>query len=265
MSYDFGNSRLINGVAWGVVTSNSHPDGAYMVRVKLPWIQSSDENDDADFITTWCRVLTPMAGGKRGFYMLPEVDDEVLLAFVHGNIREPVVLGSAWNADDLPPHGGEAPADSEDPMGNSAGIADAATDTTDDANNARMIVSRSGSVLLFNDTEGAERVVLKSAKGSALVINDDKDAVSLYDAAKEVYLHLDKANDKITLESKNGDIDILCENGTFTLKAKTIDVYSSGNTDHKADGKWMQESGSTMDLKSGGTLTQKGPKIDLNP
>lgn len=267
MGYEFGNSKLINGVAWGVVAKNVHPTGAYMVRCKLPWVKSTDAKDDEDFLTTWCRVLTPLAGGGRGFYCLPEEGDEVLLAFVHGNMRQPVVLGSVWNDTDKIPHGADAPADSEDPMGNALGIADATKDNkkSDGKNNARFFISRSGSTMLFDDTAGKEKIAFFTAKGTMLNLNDEKETIAIYDHSKEVYLVMDAANKKITLETVTGDIDFFCKKGTFNVEAKFITMYSEKDTDHKADGKWKQESGGTMDLKAGGTQTTKAPKIDLNP
>ena len=150
-------------------------------------------------------------------------------------------------------------------MGNKLGIADAATDTTDDKNNARMMISRAGSALIFDDTEGKEKIILKSAKGSTVNINDEADVLSFYDHAGEVYLTLDKKNKKITLESKEGDIDIFCKKGTLNIEAKFITVYSEKDTDFLADGAWTQESAQTMDLTAGGNMTAEAPKIDLNP
>ena len=62
----------------------------------FPWLDGSTESH-------WARVATPMAGKKRGLYFLPEVDDEVLVAFEHGSIDFPCVIGSLWNGKDTPP------------------------------------------------------------------------------------------------------------------------------------------------------------------
>lgn len=264
MGYEFGNAKVINGVVWGVVTKNKHPEGKYMVQCKLPWIKDSGKGDDADFPTSWCKVMSPMAGGGRGFYCLPEVGDEVILAPIHGSIRQMVVLGSVWNDTDKSPHGDDAPADSTDPMGNALGIADAATDTTDDKNNARFFISRAGSTMLFDDTEGKEKITFMTAKGTTVNLNDEKETIAIYDHAKEVYLQMDKANKKITLESKEGDIEIYCKKGTFKLEAKNIVTKATQDVEHKADGKWLQKSGGTMNMEAGGDMTEKAPKIKLN-
>jgi phage baseplate assembly protein gpV len=263
MAYE--QSKGINGVVWGVVMDNKHPAGEFKVKCKLPWVLSSEDSDDADYTTGWCSVLTPMAGNKRGFYCLPEKEDMVLLAFVHGNPKEGVVIGSSWNTTDLAPHGDAAPADTEDPMGNAIGIADAATDSTDDKNNYRAFVSRAGSMMMFDDTEGKEKITFKTAKGTCVNLNDEKETISIYDHSGEVYLHMDKANKKITLESKEGDIDIFCKKGTLNIEAKYITTYTEKDQTHIADGTWEQESGGTMDLTAGGNMTAEAPKIDLNP
>lgn len=84
------------GVVIGIVTNNRDPDGLHRVKLRFPWLGAEDESN-------WARVATPMAGPGRGFYALPEVDDEVLVAFDHGNVDHPYVVGSLWNGQDAPP------------------------------------------------------------------------------------------------------------------------------------------------------------------
>ena len=83
------------GVVVGVVTNNQDPDGMHRVKVHFPWL-----SDDVE--SNWARVAAPMAGGNRGVYFLPEVDDEVLVAFEHGKVDHPYVIGSLWNQQDRP-------------------------------------------------------------------------------------------------------------------------------------------------------------------
>lgn len=267
MGFEFNTQRRISGVVIGTVADNVHPEGAYAVKLSFPWISSSDTGDDQDFPSTWCPVASVSAGNKRGFYALPEVGDEVVVSFFHGDMRYPVVLGSLWNNVDKMPVGGDAPAEITDPLGNSAGLADALVDNkaAGGDNNGRFWVSRAGSGIVFDDTDGANKLVLFTASGSCISINDEKNVISIFDKDKETYLCLDAENKKIILESKSGDIDVLCKKGTFNLEAKEIKTKASANQNHKADSKWVQESGSTMNLKAGGTATVEAPKIDLNP
>src|SRR6185436_4336090 len=107
----------IHGVVVGIVTNNQDPDGMGRVKVKFPWLSDADES-------FWARAAVPMAGKDRGFYFLPEVDDEVLVAFKHGAARSPYTPGALGNGKDAPPA------------------------TNDDGkNNVRVIKSRSGHVI----------------------------------------------------------------------------------------------------------------------
>ena len=81
------------GVVVGIVTNNQDPDNMHRVKVRFPWLNQDHESN-------WARVATSMAGNGRGAYFLPEVDDEVLVAFEHGLIDQPYVIGSLWNGKD---------------------------------------------------------------------------------------------------------------------------------------------------------------------
>src|SRR5215472_353851 len=107
-------SDRIYGVVVGIVTNNQDPDGMGRVKVKFPWLSDQDES-------WWARIATVMAGSSRGSYFLPEVNDEVMVAFEHGDVRFPYVLGALWNGKDSPP-----------------------TTNSDGKNSIRLIKSRSG-------------------------------------------------------------------------------------------------------------------------
>src|SRR5262249_55069754 len=104
----------IYGVVVGVVTNNQDPDKLGRVKVKFPWLSADHESG-------WARIACPMAGNGRGFFFLPEVDDEVLIAFEHGRVEFPYVVGSLYNGKDKPPG-----------------------DNGDGKNNLRSLKSRSG-------------------------------------------------------------------------------------------------------------------------
>jgi uncharacterized protein involved in type VI secretion and phage assembly len=92
----------IFGVVVGIVTNNKDDSGAYRVKVRFPHLFSGDESGQSSMESDWCRVTTFMAGNGMGFNCLPEVGDEVLVAFEHGDVRRPYVLGSLWNGSDQP-------------------------------------------------------------------------------------------------------------------------------------------------------------------
>jgi phage baseplate assembly protein V len=83
----------INGVAIGLVKDR---DGQGRVRLGFPWL-------DDTLLSDWVPVAAPMAGGGRGLFFMPEVGDEVLVAFEHGRFEHPVVVGFMWNGVDRPP------------------------------------------------------------------------------------------------------------------------------------------------------------------
>jgi uncharacterized protein involved in type VI secretion and phage assembly len=124
------------GVVVGIVTNNQDPNKMARVRVKFPWL--SDDNE-----SWWARIAVPMAGSGRGSYFLPEVDDEVLVAFEHGDVRSPYVVGALWNGKDAPP-----------------------ANNSDGQNNIRVIHSRSGHLVRLDDTDGDEKIEVIDKTGS---------------------------------------------------------------------------------------------------
>ena len=84
------------GVVPAIVTNNNDPDNMGRVKLKFPWLDDSLESD-------WARVVAVGAGADRGFFWLPEINDEVLVAFEHGDFRHPYVVGGLWNGQDSPP------------------------------------------------------------------------------------------------------------------------------------------------------------------
>jgi hypothetical protein len=91
-----GDGAMSNGVRVGLVTQNKDNEGLGRVKVKFPTFDDQDES-------AWARVASPMAGSGRGLSVLPEVNDEVLVAFEQGDINRPYILGMLWNGKDKPP------------------------------------------------------------------------------------------------------------------------------------------------------------------
>jgi uncharacterized protein involved in type VI secretion and phage assembly len=139
---DSGRDRRIQGVVTGVVTNNQDPEKLGRVRIRFPWLSDTDES-------WWARVAAPSAGKGRGTFFLPEVDDEVLVAFEHGDLRFPYVVGSLWNSAQPP--------------------------LADGKKNVLTIKSRSGHTIVLDDTDGEERISItdKSEKNSIVISSKD--------------------------------------------------------------------------------------------
>ena len=89
-------NRKFYGVVTGKVRSVSDPLNLGRVQLKLPFLDDSDSSP-------WARIAAPMAGRFYGHYFIPSVDDEVLVAFEHGDVKAPYVIGALWTAKSQPP------------------------------------------------------------------------------------------------------------------------------------------------------------------
>ncbi len=90
-------SRQAFGLVRAVVVDARDPDSAGRIKVKFPWLPREVE--------TWARVSLPLGGNRTGLWALPEVGDEVIVGFEHGDARSPIVIGSLWNGDRPPTSG----------------------------------------------------------------------------------------------------------------------------------------------------------------
>ncbi|HEX8364263.1 MAG TPA: phage baseplate assembly protein V [Allosphingosinicella sp.] len=184
---DRESEGAISGVVSAVVSGNDDPEGLGRVRLSLPWRDG--------FETGWARVATPMAGAGRGLYFLPEVGDEVLVAFERGDVNFPYVIGSLWNGRDRPPRTNEG-----------------------GSNDVRTIRTRGGHTLLFDDGEEG-RVEISLADGKSVIIHGDG-------------ILIDDGANRIALDAKAGSVTIDAKQ-TLKLKAPTISIEASAPIDIK--------------------------------
>lgn len=195
----------IYGVVVGIVTNNKDPEGLGRVKVKIPRISGEDESN-------WARVVSFMAGKERGAFFLPDVDDEVLVAFEYGNINIPYIMGSLWNGKDKPPV------------------------TNDDGkNNIRIIKSRSGHIIRLDDTEGKEKIEIVDKSENNKIIIDTKNKKISIKSDKDI--EISAPNGKVTIEAK--DIE--------TKSTASAKIEASSGLDLKASGT-MNIKGATVNI-----------------
>lgn len=211
------------GVVIGVVTDNKDPRGWGRVKLKFPWLSEAETSP-------WARIATPMAGKGRGFYFLPEVNDEVLVAFEHGEISTPYVLGSLWNGQEKPP--GFDGSNVLDPQ--------ASEPSQDQANNLdrRAIVSRSGLTVLLDDTKGKEQICIQDKAG--------KNMVQIDAAKKAIVVTSDEGT--VTIQAK-GDVMIKSRSGDITLSGKNIALKAQSNCSIQANQACDVTANTGMNLK----------------
>lgn len=191
------------GVVTAVVTNNEDPDKLGRVKVRFPWLSDEVESQ-------WARVAAPMAGKDRGTWFLPEVDDEVLVAFEHGDVRFPFVLGALWNGTDTAPY-----------------------DNGDGKNNVRSIKSRAGHELLFDDDDQKGQVVIRTKAGHTITLDDSsgQEKISIVDKS---------GSNKIEFDSAQGAIAVAAQT-KLSLKAQMIQI--------EADTALSLKSGATLEIK----------------
>lgn len=142
------------GVYPATVADNQDPDGQGRVRIRLPW---SPDSDGASY-EAWARLATMMAGNNRGTWFIPEINDEVLVAFEGGDPARPYVVGALWNGSDSAPQ------------------------SMDADNNVRVMVSRSGIRITLDDTDGAVTLKLETPAGQTMTFADTPPSVVVQDA-----------------------------------------------------------------------------------
>ena len=145
-----GQAPRYFGVFPAIVTDIVDPERLGRIEVKFPWLGAA-----GDSVRAWATLLTPYADDDQGFEMLPSVDTQVVVAFEAGELRRPYIVGAAWNGREALPEAAAA------------------------ANNKRLIKTRSGSLLEFDDTSGAAKVTLSMRSGHKLVLDDSAQEVKL--------------------------------------------------------------------------------------
>ncbi len=184
-----------SGLLIGVVTDNQDPQNQGRIKVLFPSLSH-------DHGSSWARVVAPGAGRKRGLAFLPEVNDEVLVGFEQGDLDHPYILGGLWNALD------ELPGKVDPPE--SSGV------------KKRVICSRAGHTIVFDDTEGAGGITIEDAKGNTITIDNGSGAITI-EAVNNATI---KAGGNLTLEAQ-GQVEIKGTGVKIDGGAATVDIKGS--------------------------------------
>jgi uncharacterized protein involved in type VI secretion and phage assembly len=144
------------GVFPALVTDIKDPDGQGRVKVSLPW--SPDTGGER--YEAWARLATFMAGNNRGSWFIPDVNDELLVAFEAGDPRRPYVLGALWNGRDKAP-------ESMDGAGN---------------NYKKVLRSRNGVKITLDDQDGQEKFIVETPGGQKITLKDGPGTVEIVDS-----------------------------------------------------------------------------------
>jgi uncharacterized protein involved in type VI secretion and phage assembly len=215
----------INGVVVAIVTDNNDPNNMARVKLAFPWLDDNYESD-------WARLAQLGAGKNSGTVWIPEVNDEVLVAFEHGDIRQPFVVGNLYNGLDTPNEG--------------SGLFD------NGAVKRRGFISRKGHKFIFFDDA--------NKAGVAIISSDGKFKISLNETNSEIHI---SSQGKVHIESQQ---DMTLESAAnLNLKAgQGLKVEAGTNLDMKGGSGAKLEAGANLEVKASGQLKVTGAMVDVN-
>ncbi|WP_108803054.1 type VI secretion system Vgr family protein [Aquimarina sp. Aq107] len=216
-----------------IVKENSDPDGIGRIRVQFPWQRETGE------LTPWLRIVTPHAGGEKGFHFIPELDEEVLIGFEGGNAERPYVLGTLYT-------GGANPAS-----------------WNTQSNDVKALRTRSGHTVELNDADGAEFITITDKNQNIINIDTANNDITI------------SAGENMTLNAKNMQINV-DENLDISVgknKSETIteDYFISATNEDRQIGEtikvisseYKQEAQEITTDASGEIKTNAGGKITI--
>lgn len=237
-------------VALGVVKKNWDKDHPGMVQVELIMGEKGKKT------TGWVRVMQPYAGASFGTYFLPEIDTEVVIGFVNGDVNEGIVLGCLWNKVDKIPE-----------------------DIANEKNSKKIIQTKGGHKILLDETKDKEKVEIITSKNMGITLDDKENKVIIKDQKGENSLEVDGKNGKITMKAKkqislnvNGsDVLVIGDSGKkASINTGTVEIKGTQKLDVQGASTSIQ--GNSMSISAKGTCTVeskammqiKGTMVKLN-
>ncbi len=171
------------GFSPAVVTDNVDPDNIGRLRVRFTGF---DERDDKEQ-EVWARLTMPVAGNQRGAWLIPEVGDEVLVAFESGEVRQSYVIGSLWSKNNPPP------------------------EAINSQNDKKFLRLRSGLQITISEVAGQESFVVETPGGQSLTLKDGPGAIEIADSM----------GNRVTLEARGVSIQ---SSAQVTVTASVVEV-----------------------------------------
>ena len=183
--YDGGTaSKRLFGLYPALVTDIVDPEGVGRIQVRFPWL-----GDTGSSVRAWARLVSIYADDDQGWEILPEVGSEVIVGFEAGSVDRPYIVGAVWNGREALPQAAEA------------------------ANDKRLLKTRSGSLLEFDDAAGRAKVTLSMQSGHKVVLDD--------------------ATQELTVRHSNGCEIVMTAGGQVRITANsTVEVNASAVNIH---------------------------------
>ncbi len=244
-------TAALSGVGVGLVTNLNDPDALGRVRVKFPLLSEDKES-------WWARVVQLGAGASRGTVWLPEIGDEVLVAFGQDDAQQPFVIGGLYNGRDKP---------------------DTAWTTVQEQGEVRRraFVSRKKMLLEFIETPQDEKLTVSTNAGTqriTLVQNADKGIEILSEGPLTVTAKKDvkvtgqqkvevSAMQDVSVTSSSGAINVETSGGNVTLKGLNVTIEATAKLDLKGATASLAGQAST-EVKSSAITNITGSIVKIN-
>jgi phage protein D len=235
-----GAPRVHNGLVPAIVSDAKDPAKLGRLKLTFPWLAK-------DYTSNWARVVQAGAGKGRGDLVLPEVGDEVLVGFEHGEFDAPYVIGGLHNGKDTLPRFSTEPVDS-----GSGEIA------------VRGFVSRKGHKVEFVETDG---ITIASGDGKLVIKLDQKNQTIEVTSGKGIKV---KADNGINVDAGSGPLEL---KGQKVTVQSTSDVEVTANASMKLSGtSGVKVEGATVsvtgqgqaELTASGNVTVRGALVRIN-
>jgi len=237
-------------VTTALVKENWNKDYPGMVKVEM-FLGETGKN-----ITGWVPVMTMYGGKNHGYYALPEVGSEVVVAFNMGDRNCPIVIGSLWNNNNTLP-----------------------SDTATEKNLIKRFKTKGGCEVVFNDEENKQTIEIKTPGGFGIAIEDEAKSITLHDSAGKNAITINekdgtvsiKADKKITLSV--GGSDMVTLDGakkSATINTNNVKLEAMQNLQLKGQSDSIEGSmikinaQGSMELSSSGMTQVKGSMVKIN-
>lgn len=247
---EYYDSQIVPGFVQGVVVENNNANYKGMVKVEFT-VWETGKN-----MCEWVRLMSPYTGKTYGTYLVPEIDEIVLVGFIGGSLKRPFLLGSLYPSN-----------------------AQMVKDNFDKQNLVKRITTKGGMDLLINEDNGKQKITITTPKGSQILVDDEKECCTISDKAGQNKIHLDYKNDGIeisagkTLKLSAGKTELSLDGnaGNVTIKGTKVAVTADNEINLNAKAALKMQAAQVemkgqgqVNVQSTGQLALKGSITQIN-
>ena len=229
----------VSNLMTGIVKKNWDKEYPGCVQVEILMGESGNTT------TQWVRVMQPYCGNSYGQYFLPEINTEVVIGFLAGDVNVPIILGCLWNKEDKIPEG-----------------------KANDKNSVKSIRTKAGHEILFDETKDKEKIEIKTAGQLDICLEDKEKIITIKDNSGENIIQVDGKKGIVTLEAKKklvlkaGGEEMLCLDGSGKKASLTSNTEEmEGKQTLKMKGQTTNLEGNMLTIKAQGSLKVQSSAI----